>query len=314
LLVLISVVIPHASERFSRSNGELSVTVLQGNIAQNEKFEARTGIAQSLEWYRQSLFNAKTQLVVAPETALPVLPQQLPAQYWNDLRTHFQRNGQAALVGIPLGDNTLGYTNSVVGFLPESKVVLRYDKHHLVPFGEFIPPLFRWFTELMHIPLGDFNRGAVAQAPFAFAGQRLAPHICYEDLFGEELAQRFAESTSSPTVFVNLSNIAWFGDTVAIDQHLNIARMRALEFERPFVRATNTGATVVIDHRGQVTHSVPRLTQAVLVGQVNAREGLTPYAWWASRFGLLPLWLICLALALFSFAPFARGGRVEHPK
>ena len=314
LLVLISVAIPHASERFSRSNGELSVTVLQGNIAQNEKFEARTGIAQSLEWYRQSLFNAKTQLVVAPETALPVLPQQLPAQYWNDLRTHFQRNGQAALVGIPLGDNTLGYTNSVVGFLPESKVVLRYDKHHLVPFGEFIPPLFRWFTELMHIPLGDFNRGAVAQAPFAFAGQRLAPHICYEDLFGEELAQRFAEPTSSPTVFVNLSNIAWFGDTVAIDQHLNIARMRALEFERPFVRATNTGATVVIDHRGQVTHSAPRLTQTVLVGQVNAREGLTPYAWWASRFGLLPLWLICLALALFSLAPFALSGRVAHPK
>jgi apolipoprotein N-acyltransferase len=90
--------------------------------------------------------------------------------------------------------------------------------------------------------------------------------------------------------------------------------MRALEFERPFVRATNTGATVVIDHRGQVTHSVPRLTKAVLVGQVNAREGLTPYAWWASRFGLLPLWLICVALALFSLAPFAQGGRVERAK
>ena len=314
VLVLVSVAMPQGPERFSRSHGALTVTVLQGNIAQNEKFEARTGIVQSLEWYRQTLLNAKTQLVVAPETAIPVLPQQLPAQYWNDLRAHFQRNGQAALVGIPLGDNRLGYTNSVVGFLPESPKVLRYDKHHLVPFGEFIPPLFRWFTDLMHIPLGDFNRGAVAQAPFAFANQRLAPHICYEDLFGEELAQRFTEPTASPTVFVNLSNIGWFGNTVAIDQHLNIARMRAMEFERPFVRATNTGATVLIDHHGQVTHAAPRLTQAILVGEVNGREGLTPYAWWASRFGLWPLWLICIALAVFSFAPFLPAGPVGRQK
>jgi apolipoprotein N-acyltransferase len=314
VLVLVSVAMPQGPERFSRSHGALTVTVLQGNIAQNEKFEARTGIVQSLEWYRQTLLNAKTQLVVAPETAIPVLPQQLPAQYWNDLRAHFQRNGQAALVGIPLGDNRLGYTNSVVGFLPESPKVTRYDKHHLVPFGEFIPPLFRWFTDLMHIPLGDFNRGAVAQAPFAFANQRLAPHICYEDLFGEELAQRFTEPTASPTVFVNLSNIGWFGNTVAIDQHLNIARMRAMEFERPFVRATNTGATVVIDHHGQVTHAAPRLTQAILVGEVNGREGLTPYAWWASRFGLWPLWLICIALAVFSFAPFLPAGPVGRQK
>ena len=314
VLVLVSVAMPQGPERFSRSHGALTVTVLQGNIAQNEKFEARTGIVQSLEWYRQTLLNAKTQLVVAPETAIPVLPQQLPAQYWNDLRAHFQRNGQAALVGIPLGDNRLGYTNSVVGFLSESQKVLRYDKHHLVPFGEFIPPLFRWFTDLMHIPLGDFNRGAVAQAPFAFANQRLAPHICYEDLFGEELAQRFTEPTASPTVFVNLSNIGWFGDTVAIDQHLNIARMRAMEFERPFVRATNTGATVLIDHHGQVTHAAPRLTQAILVGEVNGREGLTPYAWWASRFGLWPLWLICIALAVFSFAPFLPAGPVGRQK
>jgi apolipoprotein N-acyltransferase len=133
-------------------------------------------------------------------------------------------------------------------------------------------------------------------------------------LFGEELAQRFTEPTTSPTVFVNLSNIGWFGNTVAIDQHLNIARMRAMEFERPFVRATNTGATVLIDHHGQVTHAAPRLTQAILVGEVNGREGLTPYAWWASRFGLWPLWLICIALAVFSFAPFLPAGPVGRQK
>jgi apolipoprotein N-acyltransferase len=174
-----------------------------------------------------------------------------------------------------------------------------YDKHHLVPFGEFTPPLFRWFTAMMNIPLGDFNRGALGQPSFEWKGQRLAPNICYEDLFGEELGVRFIDPEAAPTVFVNVSNIGWFGDTVAIDQHLHISRMRALEFERPFVRATNTGATVIIDHRAKVTAALPRLTQGALVGDVEGRSGLTPYAWWVSRLALWPYWaLIAIAVAL----------------
>ena len=89
-----------------------------------------------------------------------------------------------------------------------------------MPFGEFIPPLFHWFVRMMNIPLGDFERGPLVQPSFAWQGQRLAPNICYEDLFGEELAARFAAPDHAPTVFVNVSNIAWFGDGVAIDQHL----------------------------------------------------------------------------------------------
>src|SRR5690606_5931953 len=112
--------------------------------------------------------------------------------------------------------------------------------------------------------------------------------ICYEDLFGEELGARFADPAAAPTIFVNLSNIGWFGDTVAIDQHLQISRMRTLEFERPMVRATNTGATVIIDRFGQVTHSLPRYTRGVLTGEVEGGSGLTPYARWVSWLGLLP--------------------------
>jgi len=160
-----------------------------------------------------------------------------------------------------------------------------------VPFGEFIPPLFKWFTAMMNIPLGDFNRGDIGQPSFEWQGQRLAPNICYEDLFGEELGARFREEARAPTIFVNSSNIAWFGKTVAIDQHLNISRMRALEFERPMIRATNTGATAIIDHHGRVIAALPRHTQGVLVGDVEGRNGLTPYAWWVSRLGLWPLWL-----------------------
>jgi apolipoprotein N-acyltransferase len=157
---------------------------------------------------------------------------------------------QAALVGIPLGDEGQGYTNSVLGLAPSQPSPYQYDKHHLVPFGEFIPPFFRWFTAMMNIPLGDFNRGVLAPPSFAWAGQRIAPNICYEDLFGEELGARFADPASAPTLFVNFSNIGWFGNTVAIDQHLQISRMRALEFERPMVRATNTGATPSYDPAG----------------------------------------------------------------
>jgi apolipoprotein N-acyltransferase len=162
---------------------------------------------------------------------------------------------------------------------------------------------------MMNIPLGDFNRGAVGQPSFNHAGQRFAPNICYEDLFGNELAARFADEASAPTVLVNLSNIGWFGNSIAIDQHLHISRMRALELGRPMVRATNTGPTVIINHQGQVTHSLPRHTRGVLLGEVEGRTGITPYAWWAARFGLWPLW--GLGVAIILIAAYARSVRAR---
>jgi apolipoprotein N-acyltransferase len=99
-----------------------------------------------------------------------------------------------------------------------------------------------------------------------------------------------------PTLFVNISNLAWFGNGLAMDQHLQIARMRSLEFERAFVLATNTGATAIVDHRARILGTLARDTRAVLVGEVEGRTGITPYAWWAARLGLWPLWLLALAL------------------
>ncbi len=274
----------------------LSVALLQGNIPQDEKFQGGSGIPLALDWYGRQLRDSTASLVVAPETAIPMLPQQLPAGYMDALRARFAQGGQAALIGIPLGGMREGYTNSAIGLKPGAPVY-RYDKHHLVPFGEFIPPLFRWFTDMMNIPLGDFKRGAIGQPSFEWQGQRLAPNICYEDLFGEELGAHFADPAAAPTILVNLSNIGWFGDTIAIDQHLQISRMRALEFDRPMIRATNTGATVIIDHRGRVTHSLPRYTRGVLTGEVEGRSTITPYAWWVSRLGLWPWWLLALGIA-----------------
>ena len=317
----------------------LSLALLQGNIPQDEKFEEGSGVPLALQWYAQQLRSEAATLVVAPETAIPLLPQQLIPGYLEGLQARYTEGAQAALVGIPLGNARAGYTNSVLGWRPSSpsstpgmpgtpnggaaEPVYTYSKHHLVPFGEFIPPLFKWFTAMLNIPLGDFNRGTVGQASFEWAGQRIAPNICYEDLFGEELAARFADPAqaptvmvnfsnigyedlfgeelaahfrdpaNAPTVFVNLSNIGWFGNTLAIDQHLTTSRMRTLEFERPMVRATNTGATAIIDHRGVVTHQLERHVRGILKGQVQGRSGpVTPYAAWAARWGLWPLWIL----------------------
>jgi apolipoprotein N-acyltransferase len=114
-------------------------------------------------------------------------------------------------------------------------------------------------------------------------------------LFGEELAQSFADPATAPTLLLNLSNIAWFGDTVAIDQHLQISRMRTLELGRPMLRATNTGATAIINARGEVTHRLPSGVQAALTASVRGVDGpVTPYARWVSVWGLWPLVLLCL--------------------
>jgi apolipoprotein N-acyltransferase len=282
------------------SAGALDVTLLQGNIPQDEKFDSQTGVLKALQWYGEQLQQSQSPLVITPETALPLLPAQLPPGYWQALQQRFASGAQAALVGVPLGSYDEGYTNSVVGFKPGQSSPWRYDKHHLVPFGEFIPPFFRWFTDLMNIPLGDFNRGALPQPTFDWQGQRLAATICYENLYSEELARQFLIDAKAPTMLVNVSNLGWFGERLAMDQHLQIARLRTLEFDRPFLLATNTGRTAIMDHRGRVTHAAAPHTAVALHGQVEGRTGITPYAWWLARWGQWPLALLALVLLAFA--------------
>ncbi len=294
------IAVPSAVTTWTQPTGKLQLALLQGNIPQDEKFEQGTGIPLALHWYREQLLASQTQLTIAPETAIPLLPAQLPPGYWGAIDKKFSDTKHALMLGIPLGDMSLGYTNSVLGLQGDAPT-WRYNKHHLVPFGEFIPPMFRWFTQLMHIPLGDFESGALNQGTFDVFGQKLGTTICYEDLFGEELAVRFRDDATAPNILVNVSNIGWFGDTVAIDQHLHISRLRTLEFERPFVRSTNTGATAIIDHRGIVVSELARHTRGVLLGVTEGRSGVTPYAWWVSRFGLWPLWMFVLLVSVWAW-------------
>jgi apolipoprotein N-acyltransferase len=286
---------------FTSASGALTVSLLQGNVPQQEKFESRL-VPEALAATVAQIDAARGDLVVGPETVIPVLPAELDEGFWRSLLARFHEPGRAAIIGIPMGDEEVGYTNSALGLSAGASALpngfYRYDKHHLVPFGEFVPTGFHWFTELMQIPLGDFNRGPLTAPSFAFGDERIAPNICYEDLFGEELASRFVPEATAPTILANISNIGWFGKTIAVEQHLRISRMRSLELQRPMIRATNTGATAVIDHHGVVTHALAPFTRGTLEATVEGRQGLTPFAAWAGRFGLGPLWALGLVLVL----------------
>ncbi len=287
--------------RWTHADGApLRVALLQGDVAQSQKFRPES-LAPTLRLYGGWLDRLQADLILTPETALPVLPEELPPHYLDDLQRTLRSHGTDALVGIPLTRGADGYTNSVIG-LGDARPY-RYDKAHLVPFGEFIPYGFHWFVRLMNMPLGDFARGRLDQPSFEVRGRRIAPTICYEDLFGEQLAQRFAVPAQAPNVIANLTNLAWFGDTIALPQHLQIARMRSLEFQLPSIRATNTGVTAIIDARGRVTGQLAPYTAGVLLGSVQPAAGVTPYAWLAARLGYAPIVLLgLLALALAAAA------------
>ena len=307
--VLVSAVCPLALQTsgtsFSESAGRMSARLLQGNIPQDEKFIPGQGVRVAIHWYSEQLLDSTETLVVTPETAIPVLPQQLPHIYWQQLADKFAPTSnsnapQLALLGIPLGGAGAGYSNSAVA-IGSPNWLYRYDKQHLVPFGEFVPPFFQWFVRLMNMPLGDFGdfgHDRPAPSVLSWQGQRVLPQICYEDLFGEEVAQYFLNAAEAPTVLVNMSNLAWFGNSTALPQHLAISRIRALEFQRPVIRATNTGATAWVDHKGQVKAALPAFTRGALQVEFEGRKGLTPYAQWTARWGLAPLWILCVAIVL----------------
>jgi apolipoprotein N-acyltransferase len=276
---------------WTRAEGKpISVRLLQGNVPQDEKFSA-AHLDLLLARNRDMITAASADLIATPETAVPVFPHQLPPGYLAGLAGFAAKSGSYLMFGIPLADSATQYGNSVAGIAPGGQTY-RYDKHHLVPFGEFVPLGFRWFVNMMQIPLGDFTRGAAVQAPFAVKDQLVLPNVCYEDAFGEEIAQQLREAARPATMLLNVSNLAWYGESVAIPQHLQISQMRSLETGRPMLRSTNNGATAIIDAKGMVQSQLAPYTRGTLAATVQGMSGSTPYI----RFGN------CLFLALGALA------------
>jgi apolipoprotein N-acyltransferase len=258
----------------------IRVRLVQGNVPQNLKF-SEGGMQRAVDTLARLLAGPRVDLAVLPESVFPVSLNYLPDEVTQQL-LDFTRTQQTALVfGVFIEQPAGQYYNSAVGLSPGNMPPLqRYSKRHLVPFGEFIPWGFRWFVDLMDMPIGDQQRGAPYQGPMDLAGQRIAVNICYEDLFGAEIIAAWQVPERAPTLLLNISNLAWFDDSIALDQHLQISRLRALETGRPMLRATNTGATAVIDARGAVVAQLPHLAEGALDAEVRGYTGNTPYVRW----------------------------------
>ena len=215
----------------------------------------------------------RADLVALPESVFPVPLELVPSDALDAFTRYSQDRGSALIFGVFIVEPGDAYFNSAVGRAPEDARWQRYSKQQLVPFGEFIPWGFRWFVDLMQMPIGDQERGGADQVPMDLAGQRIAVNICYEDLFGDVIRRAWHDPQREPTMMLNLSNLAWFDDSIALPQHLQISRMRALETQHPMLRATNTGATAVVDDRGVVTAQLPFATAAVLDARVQGMRG-----------------------------------------
>lgn len=284
-----------------RHGAPLTVRLLQGNIDQRIKFQ-REHIQESLQFYFDAILKRPVDLIVTPESALPLSVHSLPSEYLPSLQRFATQTKSYIALGLFFHDGPGIYSNSVMGISPTPQDY-RYDKYHLVPFGEFIPKGFAWFYHYMDIPMGDLQRGVFFAEPFAVKDQQILPNICYEDVFGEEIAAKISHAYFSkkavPTILLNMTNLSWFGDTWAMPQHVQITQMRTLETGRPMLRSTNTGVTTLVNAQGSVVQQLPPFVRGELEVSVQGYQGLTPYIvlgnyLWLGLMGVI--WLSCVAL------------------
>ncbi|HYM28947.1 MAG TPA: apolipoprotein N-acyltransferase, partial [Steroidobacteraceae bacterium] len=272
----------------------LRVALLQGNVPQEMKFDPER-YERTLDSYARLAESSEANLIVLPETAVPRFLDQVDPAYLERLKAAAVRNRGDLLLGVPARSGPGIYLNSAIslGVSPPA----RYDKVHLVPFGEFVPPGFGWIVSTLAIPLADFSRGSIEQRPMAIAGQRVAVNICYEDAYGAEIIRQLPEAT----LLVNISNVAWFGDSIAPAQHLQIARMRALETGRTYLTAANTGITAAIGPDGTVRVRMAQFVRGQSEVFAVGFSGATPYV----RFGDWPA--VLLALLAMAFVALRRS-------
>lgn len=258
--------------RFTQPKGDLvSVALVQGAVPQDLKWVAEH-FDETLRLYRTlTEQGAGSDLIVWPEAAIPTLYGDITG-YLAGIERSAGERGSTVVLGVLTG-TIEDYQNAVVALTEPRQF---YFKRHLVPFGETfpVPGFVREWLRLMSLPYIDAKPGAPEQPPLEVAGERLAITICYEAVFGAEQLHYLPEST----LLVNVSNDAWFGDSIGPHQHLQIARVRTAEAGRYMLRAANTGITAVIDPQGRVVSRIPQFEPGVLTDVVQGFTGATPYA------------------------------------
>lgn len=257
-------------------------------------------VPQAIKWHpehRQPSIDLYTELskphwgkslIVWPETGIPAFTDEVP-EVLAELKSQATESGTSLLVGIATGNPSGGgeYFNSVVQLGAGSG---HYNKRHLVPFGEYLPfdKWLRPLTSFLRIPMSNFSPGELEQPLLSVGGYSVGVSICFEDAYAEEVTRALPQAN----VLVNVSNDAWFGNSIAPHQHLQIARMRALETERYMLRATNTGISAIIDERGKIVAASKQFVVDVVSGEMIPRTGSTP----AARFGIRATLALCFIL------------------
>ena len=279
----------------------LRVALVQGAVPQSMKWEAGHREHTMQLYAHQMAPHLGSDVIVWPESAIPALEENV-RPYLAQMAQLANESGSALIMGLLRRDAASGaYHNSIAAWALDQPVQW-YDKRRLVPFGEFfpVPQAVREWLRLMNLPYSDFEPGRDDPVPLRAAGETFAPTICYEDAYGSEQLALVRQSS----LLVNVTNDAWFGDSTAPHQHVDISRMRSLESGRAMLRATNDGVTALIEHDGSLIGTLPQFQPAVLTGAVQPRTGLTPYV----RFGNWPV-LAVLWLAVAYIAVTGRRSR-----
>jgi apolipoprotein N-acyltransferase len=273
----------------------LNVALVQGNVSLNDKWAPNKRPEIMNRYLVLTNHLEDRDLIVWPESALPYFIHEVDDRVWTSMRQH-PADFILGLLERQSDGESLHAFNSVVAFTSRDPQV--YRKSHLVPFGEYLPlkPLFGWVIDYLEIPMSDFTAWkGPDQGPLQAAGTDIGITVCYEDAFPEQLMKALPEAK----VLVNVSEDAWFGNSLAPHQRIQMARMRAMETARPMLRAANTGVSAIIDHRGRITARSRQFIPAVVKGTVQPMRGLTPYVAWGNA-GIVTISLLLLSVALLS--------------
>ena len=292
----------------------VSFRLIQGNVQQKNKFAA-SKLDEQIASYVDTITLRPATLIVTPETALPLYASQLPIDVWQRLNTFSSDTFSHVFLGIAaLSSDSDGY-NSIFHIAPNQRQVVKYDKSTLMPFGEYSPAGFAWFTKRLSISLKDLSPGSANQASFSVqhsstsnSALQVGSLICHEDLRGQDLRHWLPRVH----ILLNPSNLSWFDGSIALSQRIQIVQARALESGRPILRVANTGITAHIDQSGTVLSQLPLQFTGELSGLVQGQTGLTPYA----QYGDMPILILLLMIVSCATSAlwFMKNNHFRHTK
>jgi len=281
------------------------VAMIQGNIAQDQKWRPENRINTLLKYKKMTEAHWDSKVIIWPETAIPAYLDQVKDAFLTPLGNDAKLHNTDLIISVPVQEQSP--TRNFNAVITLGKEEGMYRKTHLLPFGEYLPlqPLSGFVLDMINIRLGNFTPGAVNQPLLKAGGYHFITLVCYEDVFGDVSSRGLPDAA----YLVNVTNDGWFGNSIEPHQHLQMARMRAMETGRFLLRSTNTGVTAVISPKGEIINQAPLFQEVALTGTITPMGGMTPYAKWGDK---PVMWtMVILLLGLIGYGRFFWGLRIN---